>query len=53
MKIVAEIVAAIVLLASGMFFAPSLVTEFKIRAIQKVDQGLPSLQRFSGELTKK
>ena len=52
MKIVAEVVAAIVLLASGAFFAPSLVKQFKVETIQKVDRGLPSLQRFTKELTK-
>lgn len=53
MKIVAEIVMTIVLLASGAFFAPSLVNQFKVETLQKVDRGLPSLKKFTGELIKR
>lgn len=52
MKIVAEIVAAIILLASGSYIAPNLIREFKVETIQKVNQGLPSLSGFSEKLVK-
>lgn len=52
MKIVAEIVAAIVLLASGIFFAPEAIHEFKSETIQKVDAGLAPLGPFTKKLTK-
>ena len=53
MKIVAEIVTAIVLLASGAFFAPTLVSEFRVEALKKVDKGLSPLGRVTQELIKK
>lgn len=51
MTSVAEIVAAIILLVSGSYIAPSLIKEFKVETIKKLDQGLPSLQRFSNSLS--
>lgn len=53
MKIVAEIVTAIALLALGAFFTPKAVESFKKEALTKVQEGLPSLQTFSKELTRK
>ena len=53
MKAVAEIVAAIILLVSGSYIAPSLIKEFKVETIKKLDQGLPPLQGFSSALIKK
>ena len=53
MKAVAEIVAAIILLVSGSYIAPSLIKEFKVETIKKLDQGLPPLQAFSSALIKK
>lgn len=52
MKIVAEIVAAIILLVSGSYIAPSLIREFKVETIKKLDQGLPPLQTFTQKLSK-
>lgn len=52
MKIVAEIVMAILLLASGVFFAPKAVESFKIETFQKIDQGLLPLSDFSEKLSK-
>lgn len=52
MKIVAEIVAAIILLVSGSYIAPSLIKEFKLETIKKLDQGLPPLLNFSQKLQK-
>lgn len=50
MKAVAEIVAAIILLASGSYIAPSLIKEFRVETIKKLDQGLPPLQGFTRKL---
>jgi len=50
MKAVAEIVAAIILLVSGSYIAPSLIKEFKVETIKKLDQGLPPLQGFANRL---
>lgn len=50
MKAVAEIVAAIILLASGGYLAPKAVENFKKEAIMKVDKGLPPLQDFTQKL---
>lgn len=52
MKAVAEIVTAIVLLASGALFAPKAVESFKIETLQKVDQGLLPLSDFSEKLSR-
>lgn len=52
-EIVAEIVAAIILLVSGSYVAPSLIKEFKVETIKKLDQGLPPIQQFSSALIKK
>ncbi|MCO5143071.1 MAG: hypothetical protein M9962_08280 [Oligoflexia bacterium] len=52
MKVVAEIVAAIILLASGGYLAPKAVESFKKEAIIKVNQGLPPLQSFTQKLQK-
>lgn len=52
MKAVAEIVATIILLASGGYLAPKAVDLFKIETIQKVNQGLPSLSDFSERLAR-
>ena len=51
MKTVAEIVVATILLASGVLFTPDLVEQLKVEAIQKIDQGLPSLKKFTNKLT--
>lgn len=53
MKAVAEILAAIILLATGSYLAPHLIKEFKTETIIKLNQGQPSLEKFSKELTKK
>ncbi|MCB0413121.1 MAG: hypothetical protein KDD50_02225 [Bdellovibrionales bacterium] len=50
MKAVAEIVAAIILLASGRYLAPKAVESFKKEALMKVDMGLPPLQNFTQRL---
>lgn len=50
MKAVAEIVAAIILLVSGSYIAPSLIKEFKVETIKKLDKGLPPLQGFTSKL---
>ena len=50
MKAVAEIVAAIILLASGGYLAPKAVESFKKEALIKVNGGLPQLQKFTNEL---
>lgn len=52
MKIVAEIVAAIIILVSGGYIAPKAVESFKKEAIQKVYKGLPPLQNFTHKLQK-
>ena len=52
MKMVAEIVTAIVLLASGAFFAPKAIESFKIETLHNVDQGLLPLSDFSEKLSK-
>lgn len=52
MKAVVEIVAAVILLVTGSYIAPKVITEFKIETIKKVDKGLPSLQRFTEQLTR-
>lgn len=52
MKAVAEIVAAIILLASGSYLAPKAVENFKQETIDKLKLGLPSLQEFSSKLEK-
>lgn len=53
MKAVAEIVAAIFLLATGGYLAPKAVESFKIEALTKVNKGLPPLQRFTEKITTK
>lgn len=50
MKIVAEIVAAIILLVSGGYLAPKAVESFKKEALKKVNQGLLPLQDFTKKL---
>ena len=50
MKAVAEIVAAIILLASGGYLAPKAVESFKKEALVKVNKGLPSLSTFTNNL---
>lgn len=47
MKAVAEIVAAIILLASGGYLAPKALESFKKEALMKVDNGIPPLQNFT------
>ncbi len=51
MKAVAEIVAAIILLASGGYLAPKAVEKFKKETLMKVDKGLLPLNIFSNKLT--
>ncbi len=53
MKIVVEIVAAIVLLVSGNYLAPRLIEKFKQETIVKLDKGISSLSKFSSDLTRK
>lgn len=52
MKAVAEIVAAIIFLASGGYLVPKAVEGLKKEAIQKVYKGLPPLQNFTHKLQK-
>lgn len=51
MKAVAEIVAAIILLASGGYLVPKAVESFKKETLIKVDKGLPPLSTFTNNLT--
>jgi len=51
MKAVAEIVAAIILLASGGYLAPKAVESFKKETLMRVDKGLPPLSTFTNNLT--
>jgi hypothetical protein len=53
MKAVAEIVVAIILLASGGYLAPKAVESFKKEALMKVNNGIPPLQSFTQKLLKK
>ena len=53
MKAVVEIVAAVILLVSGSYIAPKIVSEFKIETIKKVDRGLSPLAPFASQLSKK
>jgi len=53
MKIVVEIVAAVILLVSGNYFAPKLIQNFKIETLTKLDRGLSPLSKFSSDLTRK
>jgi len=50
MKAVAEIVVAIILLASGGNLAQKEVENFKKETLVKIDKGLPPLQTFSQKL---
>lgn len=50
MKIVAEIVAAIILLVSGSYIVPSVVKQFKAETIKNLNRGLPSIQQFTHKL---
>lgn len=50
MKAVAEIVAAIILLASSGYLAPKAVESFKKEALTKVNKGLPPLQNYTKQL---
>lgn len=50
MKAVAEIVAAIILLASGGYLAPKAIDSFKKETLMKVDKGLSPLQNFTQKL---
>jgi hypothetical protein len=52
MKTAVEIITAIILLASGTYIAPELISEFKMETIKKVDKGFPPLQVFTKKLTK-
>ena len=53
MKIVAEIVMAIILLASGFFIAPNFVSELRMGAFKKVNEGLLPLSAFTEKLIEK
>jgi len=53
MKMVVEIVAAIILLVSENYLAPKLIQKFRQETLTKLDRGLPSLSKFSSELTRK
>lgn len=50
MKAVVEIVAAVILLASGSYIAPKAIAEFKRETIKKVNHGLSPLTSFAGQL---
>lgn len=50
MKAVVEIVAAVILLASGSYIAPKAIAEFKRETIKKIDKGLPPLSTFAKNL---
>jgi hypothetical protein len=50
MKTVAEIVAAIILLASSGYLVPKAVKIFKIETMMKVDKGLSPIQNFTNKL---
>lgn len=52
MKAVTEIVAAIILLASGGYLVPKAVEGFKKETLVKVNKGLPPLQNFTRQLQK-
>jgi hypothetical protein len=51
MKAVAEIVAAIILLASGGYLAPKAVESFKKEALTKVNKGTSTATKFYSEAT--
>ena len=51
MKIVAEIVTAIILLAFGFVIVPNLVSEVRIEALRKVNEGLSPLEALTAKLT--
>lgn len=51
MKAVAEIVAAVILLASGGYLAPKAIEKFKKETLIKVNKGLPPLSTFTNNLT--
>lgn len=53
MKIVAEIVAAVILLVSGSYIAPKAIEKFKKETYIQIHKGLPSIEHFSNALTKK
>jgi len=53
MKAVAGIVAAVILLVSGGYVAPKIISLFKIETILKVDQALSSLSDFSERLSRR
>jgi hypothetical protein len=50
MKVVAEIVAAVILLVSSCYLAPKVIEGFKRETLIKVDKGIPSLQNFTRKL---
>lgn len=52
MKAVAEIVAAIILLASSGYLVPKAIESFKKETLIKVDKGLHPLQSFTDKLQK-
>lgn len=52
MKAVAEIVATIILLASGGYLTPKAVDALKKEALMKVDKGLSPLGKFTHQLNK-
>ncbi|HLD91026.1 MAG TPA: hypothetical protein VI911_08450 [Patescibacteria group bacterium] len=53
MKIVVEIVTAIILLVSGNYLAPKLIQKFQKETLIKLDRGLSPLSKFSSGLTRK
>ncbi len=52
MKAVVEIVAAIILLASGGYLAPKAVESFKKETLMKINNGIPLLQSYTEKLQK-
>ena len=52
MKIVAEIIFAIIVLVSGSCIAQKLVSEFRLETLKKIDQGLPVIHLFTVKLLK-
>tara|TARA_R100000656_G_scaffold74180_3_gene55144 strand:+ start:1048 stop:1209 length:162 start_codon:yes stop_codon:yes gene_type:complete len=47
MKVVAEIVAAVILLISGSYIAPKMIEKFKKETFVHIHKGLPSIEKFS------
>lgn len=53
MKIIAEIVMAIIFLAFGFVVVPNLASEVRLEALIKVNEGLSPLESLTAKLTDK